>query len=66
MAGKRYMCVGYGVDKETGEMFYNIAPILEGRTKDGRPYGMLQMDQRSSVNDKLSIGEIKTFSLIAE
>ena len=66
MAGKRFVCIGYGTDKETGAVFYNIAPIFEGKTKDGRPFGMVQMDQRSTTDEPLEIGQIKTFALVSE
>ena len=63
---KEYICIGYGIDKNTGAPYSSVAPIFEGTTKDGRPFGMIQDDQRMSVNDTLKIGERKRFSLVAE
>lgn len=63
---KKYICIGYGVDKSTGDPYSSVAPIFEGTTKDGRPFGMIQDDQRMSVSENMNIGEIKNFSLVAD
>ena len=63
---KKYICTGYGVDKNTGAPYWTVAPIFEGSTKEGRPFGMIQNDQRMSVQDEMEIGEIKSFSLVAD
>lgn len=63
---RKYICTGYGVDKDTGCRYWTIAPIFEGNTKDGRPFGMIQNDQRQTTEEELAIGEIKSFSLISE
>lgn len=60
---KTYICTGYGVDKNTGAEYYTVAPIFEGVTKDGRPFGMIQNDQRMTIDDEMSIGEKKEFQL---
>ena len=64
--GKEYICVGYGIDKKTGAQYSTVAPVFEGVTKDGRPFGMIQLDQRMSVSDEMAIGDKKTFCLVAE
>jgi len=61
--GKKYICTGYGVDKNTGSQYWTVAPIFEGVTKDDRPFGMIQIDQRMSVDEELAIGEVKEFAL---
>ncbi len=66
MAGKRYICTGYGSDKTTGKPYWTVAPIFEGRTKTGFPFGMIQNDQRMTVDEEMEIGEVKTFSLLAD
>ena len=63
---KKYICIAYGIDKATGAPYSSVAPIFEGSTKDGRPFGMIQDDMRMSVNDTLKIGEIRSFSLVAD
>lgn len=63
---KEYVCTGYFTDKLTGELKYTIAPIVEGVSKEGRPFGMIQNDQRTTVDEEMKIGEIKKFSMIAE
>ena len=61
-----YICTGYGTDKNTGAKYWTVAPIFEGITKTGRPFGMIQNDQRMTVDEEMSIGEIKSFSLKAD
>ena len=63
---KEYICTGFGENKETGDKYYTVAPIFKGVTKDGRRFGMIQNDQRMSVDDPMEIGEIRSFSLIAD
>ena len=62
---KNYICTGYGVDKNTGAEYWTVAPIFEGQTKDGRPFGMIQNDQRMTVDEDMKIGEIKEFGLVS-
>ena len=62
---KKYICIGYGVDKNTGERYFTVAPVLEGITKNGAPFGMIQTDQRMSVDEEMAIGEIKEFGLVS-
>ncbi len=62
---KKYICTGYGVDKNTGAPYYTVAPIFEGKTKDGRPFGMIQNDQRMTIDEEMEIGEIKEFGLVS-
>ena len=61
--GKNYICIGYGVDKKTGAEYWTVAPIFEGETKDGRPFGMIQTDQRMPVDFEMEIGEIRELKL---
>jgi hypothetical protein len=61
----KYMCVGYGTSKQTGEKFYSLAPVKEGVSKDGREYGLLDFDKRVTTSEEISIGEIKEFEFVS-
>lgn len=60
-----YMCVGYGTNKKTGEKFCSLAPVKEGNSKDGYPYGLIQYDRRVSTSEDIPLGEIREFDFVS-
>ena len=61
----KYMCVGYGTSKNDGSVFYSLAPVKEGKSKDGRYYGLIDYDKRVSTREECNLGEIKEFEFVA-
>lgn len=62
----KYMCVGYGTSKHDGNLFYSLAPVKEGVTKDNRMFGLIDYDRRVSTSEPIELGEIKEFEFVSK
>lgn len=56
--GKRYMSVGYWVDKASKKPMTRLAPIQEGVSKAGAPYGITDTENAEMVEGTIPLGTI--------
>lgn len=56
--GKRYMSVGYWVDKASKKPMTRLAPTQEGVSKAGAPYGITDTENAEMVVGTFPLGTI--------
>lgn len=60
---EKFIVLGYGVGKEDGKPYSSLKRINEGKSKDGKPYGFVDVKSFESVSEDemLPIGTIISY-----